>query len=142
MNGDEQGRGLAVCSRPNPWGATVKKILVIDDSSMMRLLLRDYLEMAKYEVEAWLPMSAMEIPDHIRESNPDLVLTDFIMPGVNGLSVAQMTQRANPDIPVVVLTAQRDPEMEAKLLKFGVRCVLAKPIKQDTLLSAIKEILG
>lgn len=118
------------------------KILVIDDSSLMRRLVRDYLELASYEVEDWLPLSAMEIPDRIKESKPDLVLTDFIMPGVNGLTVAQMVQRADPAIPVVVLTAQRDPDIEAKLLKFGVKLVLHKPIKREVLLSAVKEVLG
>lgn len=118
------------------------KILVIDDSSMMRMLLRDYLESAAYEVEDWLPMSAMEIPDRIRESKPGLVLTDFVMPGVNGLSVAQMTQRTDPAIPVIVLTAQRDPDMEAKLHKFGVKRILYKPIKKDLLISVVQELLG
>lgn len=108
----------------------------------MRQLLRDYLELAGFEVEGWLPMSAMEIPDRLMESKPDLVLSDFIMPGVNGLSVAQMAKKANPDIPVVILTAQRDPDMEAKLLKFGVKRVLHKPINRADLISTIKEILG
>lgn len=117
------------------------KILVIDDSSLMRHLVRDYLESAGYEVDDWLPLSAMEIPDRIKESKPILVLTDYIMPGLNGLTVAQMVQRADPAIPVVVLTAQRDPDIEAKLLKFGVKQVLHKPIKREALLSAVKEVL-
>lgn len=117
------------------------KVLVIDDSSLMRVLVRDYLEDAGFEVDDWLPMSVMEIPERIESGKPDLILTDFRMPGVNGLSVAQAAQRANSAIPVVVLTALREPETEARLLKFGVKRILYKPISQDALVKALKELL-
>ncbi len=117
------------------------KILVIDDSSLMRVLVRDYLEYAGFEVEDWLPMSVMEIPERIESSKPDLILSDFRMPGVNGLSLAQAAQRANAALPVVILTALREPETEARLLKFGVKRILYKPIDQDTLVQALRELL-
>jgi CheY-like chemotaxis protein len=107
----------------------------------MRMLVRDYLEPEGFEVEDWLPMSIMEIPERIESSKPDLILTDFRMPGVNGLSVAQAAQRANAALPVVVLTALREPETEARLLKFGVKRILYKPITKDTLVQALREIL-
>lgn len=118
------------------------KILVIDDSQMMRRIMRSYLEAEGFEVEDWLPLSPMEIPDRLRESKPDLVLSDFQMPGLNGLSVAQMVQRTQADLPVMVLTALRDPDTEAKLAKFGVKRVLHKPIDQETLAQAVREVLG
>lgn len=117
------------------------KVLVIDDSSLMRVLVRDYLERAGFEVDDWLPMSIMEIAERIESSKPDLILTDFRMPGVNGLSVAQAAQRANAALPVVVLTALREPETEARLLKFGVKRILYKPINQETLVQALKELV-
>ncbi len=117
------------------------KILVIDDSSLMRMLVRGFLENAGFEVDDWLPMSIMEIPERIESFKPDLILTDFRMPGVNGLSVAQAAQRANAAIPVVVLTALREPETEVRLLKFGVKRILYKPIRQDALVQAMKELL-
>lgn len=117
------------------------KVLVIDDSALMRTLVRDYLELGGFEVEDWLPMSVMEIPDRMASSRPHLILTDFRMPGVNGLSVAQAAQRADASVPVVVLTALRDPEIEARLTKFGVKRVLHKPISQEALVLALRELL-
>jgi len=119
----------------------VTKVLVIDDSALMRILVRDYLELAGYEVEDWLPMSVMEIPDRMAASRPDLILTDFRMPGVNGLSVAQAAQRADATVPVVVLTALRDPELETRLTKFGVKKILYKPISQEALVLALRELV-
>lgn len=117
------------------------KILVIDDSSLMRVLVRDYLEHGGFEVEDWLPMSVMEIPERLESSKPDLILTDFRMPGVNGLSVVQAAQRANAALPVVILTALREPETEVRLLKFGVKRILHKPISQEALVQALRELL-
>ena len=118
------------------------KILVIDDSALMRRILRQFLEQADFEVEDWLPLSAMEIPDRVRASTPDLVLSDYQMPGVNGLTVAKMVQKANPKIPVVILSAIRDAELEATLGKFGVKRILGKPIDAETLVRAVKEVLA
>jgi DNA-binding NarL/FixJ family response regulator len=117
-------------------------ILVIDDSAMMRHHLRVLLEEAGYQVEEWLPMSAMEVPDKVAALKPDLILTDFQMPGCNGGSVARMAQRAVPPVPVVVLTAYRDKDLEAALGKCGVKKVLHKPITRDLLLPAIRDALG
>jgi CheY-like chemotaxis protein len=117
------------------------KILVIDDSSLMRRILRQHLEQGGFEVEDWLPLSAMEIQDRIKSSAPDLVLSDYQMPGVNGLTVAKMVQKANPAIPVLILTAIRDPDVDATMEKFGVRRILHKPINAESLLLAVREVL-
>ena len=114
------------------------KILVIDDSKMMRLYLRRCLEKGGYEVEEWVPMSAMEVPEYVKTSAPDLILTDFQMPGCNGASLARMVLKTNPKLPVLVITAFMDAEMESNLLKLGVRRVLTKPIEGDALLLAVK----
>jgi len=52
-----------------------------------------------------------------------------------------MAMKAAPDIPVVMITALRDPEIEAQLAKFKVRRVLHKPISAEDLQAAIKEVL-
>jgi len=83
----------------------MSRIVVVDDSKLMRNLLRHLLERAGHEVETWEEVTAMEIPDRIGKGNPDLVITDYQMPGCNGLSVARMVKKTKPGIPVVVLTA-------------------------------------
>lgn len=117
------------------------KVLVIDDNAMMRVYLRRCLEMAGYEVEDWLPLSAMEIPERITASAPDLVITDYQMAGCNGLTVVRMARKVNPQLPILVLTAFRSDEMEAGLERFGVRRILDKPITAEDLVQAVKEFL-
>ena len=120
----------------------VAKILVIDDSKMMRLFLRRCLEKAGYEVEEWVPLSAMEVPDYIAGSKPDLIISDFQMPGCNGSSLARMVHKSNAAVPVLILTAFRDDEMELNLLKIGVQRVLSKPINEASLVFAVKGTLA
>jgi DNA-binding NarL/FixJ family response regulator len=122
--------------------AHVAKILVIDDSALMRRILRSYLEAAGHVVEDWLPLSALDIPDRLAANPVDLILTDFQMTGVNGLTVAKMAMRAAPGVPVVVLTALADPEIAAQLAKFKVRRIVHKPITSEALLAMVSEVLG
>lgn len=118
------------------------KILVIDDSTLMRRILRNHLQAGGHEVIDWLPLSAMEIPDFLTANSVDLILTDFQMPGVNGMTVAKLAMKTVPLVPVVILTALRDPEVEAQLMKFKVRRILHKPITPEALLVMVSEVLG
>lgn len=118
------------------------RIMVIDDSPMMRDYMRRCLEKAGHEVEEWLPLSPMDIPEKLKTSTPDLVVSDYQMPGCNGASLARMFQKVNPDLPLVILTAYRDKEIDANLHKFGVKRILHKPINAELLNQAVHDILG
>jgi CheY-like chemotaxis protein len=120
----------------------VAKILVIDDSKPVSLLVRRCLEKEGYEVEEWLPRSELEIPHRLRTSAPDLIITDYFMPGLSGAAVARLAFAAPRRIPVIVLTALREEESIARLLRLGVRQVLNKPIEPGTLLQAVKDALA
>jgi CheY-like chemotaxis protein len=120
----------------------VSKILVIDDSKPVSIFLRRCLEKAGFEVEEWLPRSELEIPHHIKTSAPDLILTDYFMPGLSGSAVARHAFAAPRRIPVIVLTALREEESIAKLLRLGVRQVLNKPIEPEVLLQAVRDVLA
>ena len=117
------------------------KILVIEDSALMKVYLRRCLENHGYEVEDWTPLSAMEIPDKITDSTPDLIITDYLMAGCNGATVARMAQRTKPDLPVICLTSSRDEDILANLAKCRVARTLYKPIEAEDLAEAVKTVL-
>jgi CheY-like chemotaxis protein len=119
----------------------VAKVVVMDDSKIMRRILSQFLEHGGYQVEAWEPMSAMEIVERTAEAKPDLLVSDFQMPGCNGATVARMARKSNPALPVIVLTALRDVETMDLLQKCKVNKILNKPISEPDFLKAVEEVL-
>lgn len=109
------------------------KALVIENSLMMRLYLRRCLEAGGFEVEDWVPLSAMEVVEKVQSASPDILFTGAQMQGCNGASVARMARKANPGLPVLVLACQPDAEAEAGLMKAGATRVLCKPVPSEVL---------
>ena len=118
------------------------KILVIDDSAFHRQYVRGFLEEAGYEVEDFHPGSALEVLEKAKLFQPDLVLTDYVMPHVDGLTVVKMIRHYSAATPVVILSAFRDPRRDEKLKIHQPLWILNKPIKGDTLVAALKPILA
>jgi CheY-like chemotaxis protein len=120
----------------------VAKIVVMDDSKIMRRILSQFAEHGGHEVTAWEPMSAMEISEKVAQAQPDLLITDFQMPGANGSTVARMARKANPKLRIIVLTALRDAETMELLERCHVNTVLNKPISEEDFLEAVSRILA
>lgn len=118
------------------------KIMVIDDSVLMRKYTRGHLEEAGYTVEEFVPGSVADLMDKLLESMPDLVISDFNMPDVDGLNVARAVKRTSRDIPVIILTANRDPARESLLKTVGVEVILHKPISGPGLLDAVHKVVS
>lgn len=117
------------------------KIVVIDDSKLMRKFLRHQLESEGHSVEEWEDLSAMEIGDKVTASAPDLVISDYMMPGCNGLTVAKMVRKAKPALPVLIITSHRDPDVLEQLRKQEVVEILHKPLDVDKLKEALRLLL-
>ena len=118
------------------------KVVVMDDSKIMRRILSQFVEHGGHEVLAWEPMSAMEISEKVAQAQPDLLITDFQMPGANGSTVARMARKANPKLRIIVLTALRDAETMDLLERCQVNTVLNKPISEADFLEAVTRILA
>jgi DNA-binding NtrC family response regulator len=114
------------------------KIVVIDDSKLMRHFIRRQLETEGHEVEEWVDITAMEIPDKIKASAPDLVISDYMMPGCNGLTVAKMVRKSNPNLPVLIITSHHDAEIVDQLRKQEVVEILHKPLDAEKLKDVLR----
>lgn len=118
------------------------RILVIDDEAYARQLVRVLLEKEGYEVTA--ATSADEGLRLIRETRPDLVTLDLMMPGRDGLDMLAEKQ-ADPaiqGIPCLVLSAVGLNADLDRALALGARATLSKPFSQRQLLDAVREVVG
>jgi CheY-like chemotaxis protein len=120
----------------------VKTILVVDDSKVTRELIKVYLIVKGVRVlDARDGMEALAI---IRVERPDLVLCDLRMPHLDGPGLCREL-RADPalrDIPVIILTSNRDEASGRLCREAGARAVLGKPIGPHELHDAVHRHAG
>ncbi len=113
------------------------RIAIVDDSRLMQVLLRRILERAGHEVDVWADVTAMGIADLITAQTPKLIITDYSMPGCNGLTVARMARKVQPELPIIVVMATHDPTIMDALNRQEVSSILHKPILQEELMAAV-----
>lgn len=115
-------------------------MLVVDDDEMLREFLREELGRLGHEiVQAGNGKEAIE---RIREAPPGLILLDLQMPQVDGIDTLRALRAAKVRAPVILLTAQRNPEVLAQAEALGAADVLLKPVDLTGLFLLLEEMLG
>jgi two-component system, OmpR family, response regulator MprA len=116
------------------------KILVVDDERAVRESLRRALELEGYEIE--LAADGREALERLEaESQPDVLVLDVLMPGVDGLEVCRRLRRAGSRLPVLMLTARDAVENRVAGLDAGADDYVTKPFALEELLARIRALL-
>jgi two-component system response regulator ResD len=115
------------------------KILVVDDESRMRKLVRDFLVREDYEVlEAGDGEEALDI--FYKEKNIALIILDVMMPKINGWDVCREV-RETSKVPIIMLTARSDERDELLGFDLGVDEYISKPFSPKILVARVEAIL-
>lgn len=119
-----------------------RRILIVEDNPMNMELASDLLEIAGYEVLQ--AMDAQAGIDLARSQQPDLILMDISLPGMDGLTATGILKGEAPTdtIPVIALTAHAMAGDEEKALAAGCDAYLTKPIQTRTFTSSIETVLA
>jgi len=113
------------------------KILLADDEAQILKDLSDILKEEGYEVSAAKNgVEALEVMK--REGTFDLVLTDIMMPGMDGLELLKKIKEIQPNSTVIMLTAHASTEKAIEALKYGAKDFLVKPFKIDEFIVTIQ----
>jgi len=115
-------------------------ILVVDDEPNVRKVLGALLEQAGYVTTR--AAAASEALDLVRSQDPDLVITDLKMPGMDGLELLRRLKEGFPEIPVVLLTAHGTVEAAVEAMKEGAFDFLTKPFDKARVLEVVAKALG
>jgi two-component system response regulator MprA len=116
------------------------KILVVDDERAVRESLRRALELEGYEIE--LAADGQEALNRLEsEAEPDAVVLDVLMPGVDGLEVCRTLRRGGSRLPVLMLTARTEVDDRVAGLDAGADDYLTKPFALEELLARVRALL-
>jgi two-component system NtrC family response regulator len=112
------------------------QVLIVDDEQVQREMLDGFLRKQGYGVET--AGNGAQALDSYRGSSFDLVLTDYRMPGMDGIQLLKELKRLNPEVMVVILTAFGTVGTAVAAMKEGAYDYLTKPIDLDELLLLIQ----
>ncbi|MCM8798750.1 MAG: response regulator [Candidatus Omnitrophica bacterium] len=115
------------------------KILVVDDDPLILETMKDILEIEGFQ--PLLSSQAQEGLEIIKRDNPDLVITDIKMPGVNGLEFLQRVKEISPELPVIIITGFASLESAIEALREGAYDYLIKPFEVEKIIAIIKRAI-
>ena len=114
------------------------RILVVDDDSELRHLIKEYLEKNGFTVDTVESGETMD--GYLDNSKADLIILDLMLPGEHGLSIAQRLKK-QMEIPIIIVSAQGDDVDRIVGLEIGADDYLAKPFNPRELLARVRAVL-
>jgi DNA-binding NarL/FixJ family response regulator len=119
-------------------GHVSKHILIVDDSTLIRRIIRETLEQQNGWEVSGEAANGREAIEKAQELRPDLIVLDLAMPVMNGLEAARALKRLLPRVPVLMFTNFDAAHLKREALAAGVRAVVSKSGSLQSLVSAIQ----
>ena len=120
-----------------------KKVIVVDDSSTIREQVSSTLKAAGYDIiEAADGLQGLKmVEDH---ADTSVVICDVNMPNMGGLDmVSRLKARGrNPELTIVMLTTEGDPELVKRAKSAGAKAWIVKPFRPDLLVATVRKLAG
>jgi two-component system, chemotaxis family, chemotaxis protein CheY len=117
------------------------RVMIADDSDSIRMVLRDILEIGKYDLVA----EASNGEDAVKEffkTNPDLMILDMAMPKKDGLATLKEIISTRPDAKIIMITASDNQHTMKECITAGALAYILKPFNFQDVLRKITEIIG
>ncbi|MDB5262430.1 MAG: response regulator [Adhaeribacter sp.] len=117
-----------------------KRILIVDDSFYMRTMLKNMLTDAGYEVVGEAPngQTALQMA---KETNPDLITLDVILPDNTGLDVLKGIRKDQPEMKVIIVSAVGQEVIVTEAIEYGALAYIVKPFSEDKVLEVVGNAL-
>lgn len=119
----------------------MKRIMVVDDSRLVRVQLEDVLKGTDYQIAAYCRSGEDAIAQYA-EVKPDLVTMDIIMPGMDGLDAAEIILKNDPDARIVMVSSLAYGDTFERAKAIGTKGFIDKPFHQEQLIRAFEQALA
>src|SRR5688572_7440128 len=114
-------------------------VWIIDDDRSIRWVLEKALEQAEMSVRSF--DSAADVPELLERMQPDVIVSDIRMPGVDGLELLKTLQQMAPEIPVIIITAHTDLDSAIASYRGGAFEYLPKPFDVDEAVRLVRRAI-
>ena len=118
-----------------------KRILIVDDASFMRMMLKDILTKNGYDIVGEAENGVKAVEKYV-ELKPDLVTMDITMPEMDGIASLKNIRSADGNAKVVMCSAMGQQNMVIEAIQAGARDFIVKPFQPDRVLEAVKKVIG
>jgi DNA-binding NtrC family response regulator len=117
-----------------------ERLLVVDDEpNMLRLLKTILMDKTGYEVDT--TNNPLEVSKMLEAKTYDLVISDLKMPLVDGIDLIGIVKKANPSLPIVIITAYGTLETAEEAVQKGAYDFITKPFRKESILITVKRAL-
>lgn len=118
----------------------MKRVLVADDASFMRQMIRDIVEPEGYEVVGEAA-DGVEVVERFKELHPDLVMMDIVMPKRSGIDAVKAIMELDGSARVVMCSALGQEALVMEAIQAGAKDFIVKPFKPDAVVSTLAKVL-
>ncbi len=120
---------------------SAKRVLVVDDSQLIRQVLADALTAKGFQVDT--AENGSDALRKIGRQRPDLVVTDILMPVMDGWALCEAIRRAEPthELPFIFLTTERDVPKRIKGLEIGADDYICKPFSKEEVVARVESVM-
>jgi putative nucleotidyltransferase with HDIG domain len=117
----------------------MENILVVDDEEAIREVVSTMLESKGYQCTAVSNGRAAQ--DQVKRQTPDLILSDMIMPEMDGIKLLDWVRQYDPEVPVIMVTAMHDISTALEAIRRGAYDYILKPFEKDQLFMGVGRAL-
>lgn len=114
------------------------KVLVVDDATFMRNMLKDILQKGGFTVVGEAS-NGVEAIEKYKETKPDIVTMDITMPEMNGIEAAKRITELNDNVKIIMCSAMCQQGMVIDSIKAGACDFIVKPFRSDAVLNTIRK---
>lgn len=117
-----------------------KTILVVDDASFMRMMIKDILNKNGFEVIGEAPTGKVAV-ELYQKLKPDLVTMDITMPEMNGIEAVKAIKKLDPSAKIIMCSAMGQQAMVIDAIQAGARDFIVKPFQPNRVIEAVQKAL-
>jgi len=117
----------------------MKRVLIADDASFMRQMIRDIIEPEGWEVVGEAA-DGVEVLEKFRKLHPDVVMMDIVMPKRSGIDAVKAIKAEAPSARIVMCSALGQESLVSEALAAGARDFIVKPFKPDAVLATLAKV--